>query len=203
MWAVFLNLGGGGNVRPSASSASMVASGIAPPSSPTARLRLSATNVTSLRRQTPTGGCRPPTASCPESNDHRQTRTSQNEPERGGNEMGAPVVWFEVAGRDFDTLSKFYTELFHWKVDADNPTGYGMVDTGGDGGIPGGVFAGGDTEYVSFYVQVPDLEARLRQAEKLGAKVVQPPTPTAPDGPTIAMVTDPEGHRIGILQEPS
>ena len=117
--------------------------------------------------------------------------------------MGAPVVWFEVAGRDFDTLSKFYTELFHWKVDADNPIGYGMVDTGGEGGVPGGIFAGGETEYVSFYVQVPDLEARLRQAEKLGAKVVQPPTPTTPDGPTIAMVQDPEGHRIGILQEPS
>ena len=78
-----------------------------------------------------------------------------------------------------------------------------MVDTGAEGGVPGGIFAGGDTEYVSFYVQVPDLEARLRQAEKLGAKVVQPPTPTTPDGPTIAMVQDPEGHRIGILQEPT
>ena len=38
-----------------------------------------------------------------------------------------------------------------------------------------GIFAGGDTEYVSFYVQVPDLEARLKQAEKLGAKVIAPP----------------------------
>ena len=51
--------------------------------------------------------------------------------------MGAPVVWFEVAGRDFDTLSKFYTELFHWKVDADNPIGYGMVETGGEGVLEG------------------------------------------------------------------
>jgi predicted enzyme related to lactoylglutathione lyase len=117
--------------------------------------------------------------------------------------MGDPVVWFEVAGRDFDSLSKFYSELFHWKVNADNPLGYGIVDTDGEGGIPGGIFADGDTEYVSFYVQVPDLEARLKQAEKLGAKVVQPPTPTTPDGPTIAMISDPEGHRVGVLQEPS
>ncbi|MDQ6853174.1 MAG: glyoxalase [Actinomycetota bacterium] len=117
--------------------------------------------------------------------------------------MGAPVVWFEVAGRDFDQLSKFYSELFHWKVNADNPTGYGMVDTDGGGGIQGGIFAAGDTEYVSFYVQVPDLEARLKRAENLGAKVLQPPTPTAPEGPTIAMISDPEGHRIGVLQEPS
>ena len=48
-----------------------------------------------------------------------------------------------------------------------------------------------------------DLEARLWQAGKLGAKVVQLPTPATPDGPTIAMVQDPEGHRIGILQEPN
>jgi uncharacterized protein len=117
--------------------------------------------------------------------------------------MGDPVVWFEVAGRDFDQLSKFYSELFHWKVNADNPLGYGIVDAGGEQGIQGGIFAGGDTEYVSFYVQVLDLEARLRQAEKLGAKVLQPPTPTTPDGPTVAMISDPEGHRVGVLQEPN
>ena len=117
--------------------------------------------------------------------------------------MGEPVVWFEVAGRDLDTLSKFYSELFHWKVNADNPTGYGMVDTGGSGGVQGGIFGGADTEYVSFYVQVPDLKGAAATGREAGAKVVQPPTPTAPDGPTIAMVQDPEGHRIGILQEPS
>lgn len=117
--------------------------------------------------------------------------------------MGDPVVWFEVAGRDFDTLSKFYSELFHWKVNADNPAGYGMVETGTDGGVPGGIFAADGAEYVSFYVSVPDLEARLRQAENLGAKVIQPPTPTTPGGPTVAMISDPEGHRIGVLQEPS
>ena len=32
--------------------------------------------------------------------------------------MGAPVVWFEVAGRDLQALTRFYGELFGWKVDA-------------------------------------------------------------------------------------
>ena len=116
--------------------------------------------------------------------------------------MGAPVVWFEVAGRDFDTLSKFYTELFHWKVDADNPMGYGMVDTGAEGGIPGGIFAPGDDadQYVSFYVAVPSINATLEQAERLGAKVAQPRTELEA-GPTVAMLDDPEGHRIGLIEE--
>jgi predicted enzyme related to lactoylglutathione lyase len=117
--------------------------------------------------------------------------------------MGAPVVWFEVAGRDLQALTRFYGELFGWKVDTANPMRYGMVDTGADGGIPGGIFAPGeDVEYVSVYVSVPDLAASLTHAETLGAKVAQPPTPID-GGATIAMVTDPEGHRIGLIQQPA
>ena len=115
--------------------------------------------------------------------------------------MGAPVVWFEVAGRDLKALGTFYGELFGWAIDTDNPMGYGMVDTKADGGIPGGVFAPGDgLEYVSFYVGVPDLDASLARAEKLGAKVVQP-AEQLPAGPRIAMIDDPEGHRIGLIQQ--
>jgi predicted enzyme related to lactoylglutathione lyase len=120
--------------------------------------------------------------------------------------MGAPVVWFEVAGRDLDALRKFYSGLFGWKIELDSsaPMPYGLVDTGAEGGIPGGVYAPGEPVggYVSFYVGVDDLEASLRHAEELGAKVAQPPTPLA-DGTRIAMVNDPEGHRIGLLQRAS
>lgn len=116
--------------------------------------------------------------------------------------MSAPVVWFEIAGRDLAGLTGFYSELFGWKVDADNPMGYGMVDTGTTTGIPGGIAARDDgPEYVSVYVEVPDLPAALARAEELGAKVVQPVT-QVPSGPTIAMITDPEGHRLGLLQNP-
>jgi predicted enzyme related to lactoylglutathione lyase len=118
--------------------------------------------------------------------------------------MGAPVVWFEVAGRDLDALRQFYSSLFGWRIelDAAAPMPYGMVSTGTEGGIPGGVYAPGESvgSYVSFYVGVDDLEASLRQAETLGAKVAQPPTPL-PDGSRVAMFNDPEGHRIGIIQQ--
>ena len=115
--------------------------------------------------------------------------------------MGAPVVWFEVAGRDLKALSSFYRELFGWAVDDGSTPGYGMVDTKADGGIPGGIFAPGDgLEYVSFYVGVPDLDASLVRAEELGAKVVQP-AEQLPNGPRIAMFDDPEGHRIGLIEQ--
>jgi uncharacterized protein len=116
--------------------------------------------------------------------------------------MAAPVVWFEIAGRDLDTLTRFYGDLLGWKVDAGNPQRYGMVDTGAEGGIPGGIYAPGDPvgEYVSFYAAVQGLEEYLERAGRLGGKVVQPPTPIS-ETARVAMLLDPEGHRIGLLEQ--
>jgi predicted enzyme related to lactoylglutathione lyase len=116
--------------------------------------------------------------------------------------MAAPVVWFEIAGRDLGVLTRFYSDLLGWKVDADNPQRYGMVDTGGQGGIPGGIYVRGAPvgEYVSFYAGVQGLEGYLERAERLGGKVVQPPTPIS-ETARVAMLLDPEGHRIGLLEQ--
>lgn len=114
--------------------------------------------------------------------------------------MGAPVVWFEIAGRDLAALDGFYTRLFDWTIDAANPMGYGMVDTGAGRGVPGGVFATEDgPDYVTFYVEVADIEATLASAEGLGAKVLQTRT-ALPAGPVVAMLADPEGHRVGLIE---
>ena len=117
--------------------------------------------------------------------------------------MGAPVVWFEVAGRDLQTLTGFYEKLLGWKVDANNPMRYGMVDTDAEGGIPGGIFATGDTDpdYVTFYADVKDVKATLKAAEKLGGKVLVDPR-EIDGGATIALVADPEGHPVGLIQQP-
>jgi uncharacterized protein len=115
--------------------------------------------------------------------------------------MSAPVVWFEVVGHDLPELTGFYSNMFGWKVNADNPMGYGMVDTGTSSGIPGGIYAVDDRakEYVTFYVQVPDVAAALVKAEGLGAKVIQPAT-DLPDGPTVGLLADPQGHVVGLVQ---
>jgi len=115
--------------------------------------------------------------------------------------MGNPVVHFEINAKDGKKLQSFYASLFDWKIDADNPMNYGMVDTQGAGGIAGGI---GQTEdggptYVTFYVQVPDLQASLDKAEKLGAKTIMPPT-EIPGVVTIAMFEDIEGNKIGLIK---
>jgi hypothetical protein len=112
------------------------------------------------------------------------------------------VAWFEVSGPDAGKLQDFYAKLFDWKVDANNPMNYGMVEAS-EGGIPGGVGPNPDgTAGVTFYVQVADLQAALDNAEKLGGKTVNPPF-QVPDGPELAHFTDPAGNFIGLMKVPS
>src|SRR5947208_16837702 len=114
--------------------------------------------------------------------------------------MGYPVVHFEIAAQSPPELHKFYGQLFDWNIDANNPMDYGMVATGGEGGINGGIGGTqGGPAVVRFYVQVPDLQPALDKAQSLGGKTLMPPT-EIPNIVTIAMCSAPEGNQIGLLQ---
>ena len=115
--------------------------------------------------------------------------------------MPNPVVHFEVTGRDGKKLQNFYSGLFGWKIDANNPMNYGIVEAA-EGGIGGGVGPGepGSPGNVTFYVQVADTDAYLKKAESLGGRIVMPTT-TIPGMVTLAMFADLEGHIIGLIKE--
>ena len=120
--------------------------------------------------------------------------------------MGQPVVHFEVIGKDGGKLQSYYSELFGWAIHADNEMNYGIVyrdgNTNPEGvGIGGGV-AGGPEGYdghVTFYVEVPDVEAALAKAESLGGTRVMGPE-TIMDQIELGQFTDPEGHVIGVVK---
>lgn len=111
--------------------------------------------------------------------------------------MGSHVVHFEVTGKDGKKLQSFYSDVFGWKIDTNNPGGYGMVRqdnlTGGIGAAQQGS-AGG----VTFYVHTDDPKATLAKIEKLGGRVLMPLTEVAPET-TIALFADPEGHVVGLM----
>ena len=86
--------------------------------------------------------------------------------------MPNPVVHFEIMAKDGARAETFYSELFGWKIDSNNPMNYGIVDNAGEG-INGGVGSTPDGQaFVTFYVQVDDLQAYLDKAVKLGGKVL-------------------------------
>ena len=124
--------------------------------------------------------------------------------------MGQPVVHFEIIGNDPAKLRSYYGDLFGWEFDTSGPVAaavsqpgnYGFVDPGTNSegtGIPGGV--GGGTGYhahVIFYVGVPDVEAALQKAERLGGTRRMGPEQAPGTGLVVGHFTDPEGNLIGL-----
>jgi predicted enzyme related to lactoylglutathione lyase len=120
--------------------------------------------------------------------------------------MGQPVVHFEVVGKDAPKLWSYYSELFGWEFDSNNPMNYGIVQREGntnadDVGIGGGVGTGpeGYEGHVTFYVEVPDVEASLAKAESLGGSRMMGPA-NVMEGVEIGLFTDPEGHIVGVVK---
>jgi len=120
--------------------------------------------------------------------------------------MGQPVVHFEVIAEDAEKARSYYSELFGWEIDADNPPNYGIVQRDGntnpDGiGIGGGIGAAPDgyDGHVTFYVEVPDVEEALAKAESLGgSRMMGPESPM--EGVEIGIFKDPEGHPVGVVK---
>ena len=113
--------------------------------------------------------------------------------------MGAPITHVEIQSKQQKKLLDFYSKLFDWHMDTNNPMGYAMVDTHAGKGIGAGI---GPTQngknFITFYVDVDDLEATLKKAEGLGARTVLKPTQTGPV--TVAMLADPEGNVVGLAK---
>lgn len=120
--------------------------------------------------------------------------------------MGQPVVHFEVMGKDGGALASFYADLFDWKVDTNNPMQYGIVtrdeNVSAEGiGIGGGIGQApqGYDGHLTFYVEVPDVEAALASAERLGGtRMMGPDKPM--EGLEIGLFLDPEGHVVGLVR---
>lgn len=124
--------------------------------------------------------------------------------------MGQPVVHFEITGTHPAKLRGYYGQLFGWTFDTSGPVAapvseagnYGFIDrnTAGDGtGIPGGVGGGaGYPRHVIFYIGVPDVEAALDEAEKLGGTRRMGPERAPGTSLTVGHFTDPEGNLVGL-----
>lgn len=116
--------------------------------------------------------------------------------------MAAPVVHFEIMGKDGKSLQDFYGKLFDWKVNADNEMGYGLVEAAGEGSIGGGIASTqeGQPGYVTVYAAVPDITATLKKVAELGGTTVVERT-VIPDMVTFALFSDPQGNIVGLVEQ--
>ena len=113
--------------------------------------------------------------------------------------------WNELATTDPAAATEFYTELFGWTTqDFPNPEfNYTVVRQKGEEMGQGGIMPippnakGMPPAWIS-YVTVDDVDASAKLAEKLGGKIVVPPT-DIPNVGRFSVIQDPQGAAISII----
>ena len=110
-----------------------------------------------------------------------------------------PVVHWEIRAVDPERLRAFYGEMFNWTIGVGPimgiPAGIGGPQPG-----PGGHIRASERGGVTLYVQVRDLAESIARAAALGGTVVQERL-QVPDGPTLAVIDDPEGNPVVLVQQ--
>jgi predicted enzyme related to lactoylglutathione lyase len=113
--------------------------------------------------------------------------------------MAHQITWFEIRGNDTAKLRGFYGELFGWKFETTpgDPQQYATVSAP-QSGIGGGIGKASDGKgWTTVYASVPDLESAIAQARRLGGKLLHPIVELSEL--SFAIVSDPEGHPVGLL----
>jgi predicted enzyme related to lactoylglutathione lyase len=115
--------------------------------------------------------------------------------------MPNPVTQFQILSTAPDATARFYSDLFGWTIDANNPMGYRQIATGSTEGIQGGIWPAPPqaTNFVQLFVTVADAAAAVAKAEKLGAKLLIPLT-ALPGGEAMAVLHDPQGMSFAVWQ---
>ena len=115
--------------------------------------------------------------------------------------MGNPVVHWELMSKEPEKVSQFYARIFGWKVDHRPEFNYRIVETGGAGGINGGIVKpereGPWPGNMLFYIQVDDLAAYRKKVVAAGGKI-HVEEQKVPGMGKFALFTDPEGRMMGL-----
>jgi predicted enzyme related to lactoylglutathione lyase len=118
--------------------------------------------------------------------------------------MGRPVVHWELWSKEPERVANFYAKVFDWKVNFYPEMNYRMVETGGTGGINGGIFqpqqGGPWPGTMAFYVDVDDIAAAMKSIVAAGGKVLVE-RQEVPGMGAFGLFEDPEGRVMGVWQQ--
>jgi predicted enzyme related to lactoylglutathione lyase len=127
--------------------------------------------------------------------------------------MDPTVIHFEIPAKNVEKLKGFYEKVFSWKIEKSPPNlGIDMeywliqtVPTDDKGmlkrpGVNGGMYKKELAESTAVnYIAVADIDKAIKEAKLLGAKVVSGKSEVSMVG-WVAILRDPEGNPIGMLQ---
>jgi uncharacterized protein len=118
--------------------------------------------------------------------------------------MGKPVVHWELWSKDPEKGSSFYARIFDWKIQHMPELNYRMVDTGGEGGINGGIMQpqreGPWPGNMSFYIDADNLAAYRKRVVAAGGRILVEEQEVAGMG-SFSLFEDPDGRVMGLWKQ--
>ena len=118
--------------------------------------------------------------------------------------MGRPVIHWELLSKDPAKLSDFYEKVFAWKIQHFPEMNYRVVETGGQGGINGGIMQPKHEEpwpgNMTFYIDVEDLADYRKRIIAVGGKILVEEQ-EVPGMGAFSLFTDPEGRMMGLWKQ--
>ncbi|MFQ5708837.1 MAG: VOC family protein [bacterium] len=117
--------------------------------------------------------------------------------------MGQPVVHWEFWSQNPEEISDFYSTVFGWEIRHIPEMDYRLVETGGEGGINGGIMTpkqGPWPAKLAFYVEVEELEPFHAKIKEAGGKVLVAGM-EVPEVGSLSLFEDPDGRVLGIWKQ--
>jgi predicted enzyme related to lactoylglutathione lyase len=108
-------------------------------------------------------------------------------------------LWSEDPGK----VSEFYETVFDWKINHLPEMNYRLVETGGEGGIGGGIMTpqkGPWPGNMAFYIDVDDLDAYAEKIRSAGGKIVVDKM-EVPGVGYLSLFEDPDGRVLGMWKQ--
>ena len=114
------------------------------------------------------------------------------------------IVHFEIPADDLPRASKFYSELFGWKIEkTPGPMEYWMISTTDEKGgkaVDGGMMQRQHPQQgITNYIDVPSIDEYAAKVEQIGGKVVVPKMPVPGFG-YFAVCLDTENNTFAIWE---
>lgn len=117
--------------------------------------------------------------------------------------MGQPVVHWELWSGNPEAAADFYKNVFDWEIRHIPEMDYRLVETGGKGGINGGIMKpkrGPWPGNMAFYIDVDDLAPYREKVLKAGGKIIVEQQ-DVPEVGSFCLFEDPDGRVLGMWKQ--
>ena len=117
--------------------------------------------------------------------------------------MGRPVVHWEFWSPDPSRVSEFYRKVFDWNIRTIPDLNYHLVETGGEGGINGGIMTpkqGPWPSNLALYIDVDDLAAYSARIREAGGRILVDAM-EVPGVGQLSLFEDPDGRVLGMWKQ--